>query len=198
MLMERIRNKLITASLIGSLLIVLMACGESSETETTTTTVQTNDKSQKLVSEESQPADEVSKTIVDIAVEDERFTTLVVALQAAELDSVLTGSGPFTVFAPTDSAFSKLPEGTVESLLADIPALKDILLYHVVSGDVLAADVLNLESAETLQGDSFSISTEDGKVMVNDAEVIITDITASNGIIHVLDTVLLPPADEAS
>jgi uncharacterized surface protein with fasciclin (FAS1) repeats len=198
MLMERIRNKLITASLIGSLLIVLMACGGSSETETTTTTVQTNDKSQKLVSEESQPADEVSKTIVDIAVEDERFTTLVVALQAAELDSVLTGSGPFTVFAPTDSAFGKLPEGTVESLLADIPALKDILLYHVVSGDVLAADVLNLESAETLQGDSFSISTEDGKVMVNDAEVIITDITASNGIIHVLDTVLLPPADEAS
>jgi uncharacterized surface protein with fasciclin (FAS1) repeats len=196
MLMKRIRNKLITASLIGSLLIVLMACGGSSETETTT--VQPTDNSQKLVSEESQPADEVSKTIVDIAVEDERFTTLVVALQAAELDSVLTGSGPFTVFAPTDSAFSKLPEGTVESLLADIPALKDILLYHVVSGDVLAADVLNLESAETLQGDSFSISTEDGKVMVNDAEVIITDITASNGIIHVLDTVLLPPADEAS
>lgn len=196
MLMKRIRNKLITASLIGSLLIVLMACGGSSETDTTT--VQPTDNSQKLVSEESQPADEVSKTIVDIAVEDERFTTLVVALQAAELDSVLTGSGPFTVFAPTDSAFSKLPEGTVESLLADIPALKDILLYHVVSGDVLAADVLNLESAETLQGDSFSISTEDGKVMVNDAEVIITDITASNGIIHVLDTVLLPPADEAS
>ncbi len=196
MLMKRIRNKLITASLIGSLLIVLMACGGSSETETTT--VQPTDNSQKLVSEESQPADEVSKTIVDIAVEDERFTTLVVALQAAELDSVLTGSGPFTVFAPTDSAFSKLPEGTVESLLADIPALKDILLYHVVSGDVLAADVLNLESAETLQGDFFSISTEDGKVMVNDAEVIITDITASNGIIHVLDTVLLPPADEAS
>ena len=196
MLMKRIRNKLITASLIGSLLIVLMACGGSSETETTT--VQPTDNSQKLVSEESQPADEVSKTIVDIAVEDERFTTLVVALQAAELDSVLTGSGPFTVFAPTDSAFSKLPEGTVESLLADIPALNDILLYHVVSGDVLAADVLNLESAETLQGDFFSISTEDGKVMVNDAEVIITDITASNGIIHVLDTVLLPPADEAS
>ena len=196
MLMKRIRNKLITASLIGSLLIVLMACGGSSETDTTT--VQPTDNSQKLVSEESQPADEVSKTIVDIAVEDERFTTLVVALQAAELDSVLTGSGPFTVFAPTDSAFGKLPEGTVESLLADIPALKDILLYHVVSGDVLAADVLNLESAETLQGDSFSISTEDGKVMVNDAEVIITDITASNGIIHVLDTVLLPPADEAS
>ena len=196
MLMKRIRNKLITASLIGSLLIVLMACGGSSETETTT--VQPTDNSQKLVSEESQPADEVSKTIVDIAVEDERFTTLVVALQAAELDSVLTGSGPFTVFAPTDSAFSKLPEGTVESLLADIPALNDILLYHVVSGDVLAADVLNLESAETLQGDFFSISTEDGKVMVNDAEVIITDITASNGIIHALDTVLLPPADEAS
>ena len=137
-------------------------------------------------------AEEESKTIVDIAVEDGRFTTLVAALQAADLDTVLSEDGPFTVFAPTDDAFAKLPEGTVESLLETIPELKNILLYHVVSGNVLAADVVSLESAETLQGQNISISVMGNVVKINDAQVIITDIQASNGTIHVIDTVLLP------
>ena len=136
--------------------------------------------------------EEESKTIVDIAAEDGRFTTLVTALQAAGLDSVLAGEGPFTVFAPTDDAFGKLPEGTIASLLETIPALKNILLYHVVSGNVLAADVVTLESAVTLQGQTVSISVMGDVVKINDSQVIITDIQGSNGIIHVIDTVLLP------
>ena len=132
-------------------------------------------------------------SIVDIAVGDGRFTTLVTALQAAELVETLSGDGPFTVFAPTDDAFNKLPEGTIEALLADIPALTDILLYHVVSGEVLAEDVVMLEEAETLLGENVEIMVEGEAVKINDAQVIITDILADNGVIHVIDTVLLPP-----
>ena len=144
---------------------------------------------------------EMPKTIVDIAVEDGRFTTLVAAVQAAGLVDTLNSEGPFTVFAPTDDAFAKLPDGTVEALLADIPALTDILLYHVVSGEVMAADVVGLDgqSAETaLAGKSVAIKVNADKVILNDnVNVIITDIKASNGVIHVIDTVLLPPSDEA-
>ena len=136
---------------------------------------------------------EMPKTIVDIAVADGRFTTLVAAVQAAGLVETLSGEGPFTVFAPTDDAFAKLPAGTVEGLLADIPALTDILLYHVVSGKVMAADVVTLESADTVLGKPVSIKVDMDKVYVNDAQVIITDIEASNGVIHVIDAVLLPP-----
>jgi len=135
---------------------------------------------------------EMPKSIVDIAVEDGRFTTLVAAVQAAGLAETLSGEGSFTVFAPTDDAFAALPEGTVESLLADIPALTDILLYHVVDGKVMAADVVELSNAMTLQGQYVDIKTEDGKVMIDGAEVIITDIEASNGVIHVIDAVILP------
>ena len=138
---------------------------------------------------------EAPKTIVDIAVEDGRFTTLVAALQAADLVGTLSGDGPFTVFAPTDDAFAKLPEGTVEALLADIPTLTEILLYHVVSGEVMASQVVELKSAETVAGIDVRIKVMDGKVFINDSEVLITDIKASNGVIHVIDTVLLPPAD---
>lgn len=130
--------------------------------------------------------------IVDIAVGDGRFTTLVAALQAADLVDTLKGDGPFTVFAPTDDAFNKLPAGTVEGLLGDIPTLTNILLYHVVPGKVMAADVVNLSSADTASGASLAISVMDGKVMINDAQVIITDIEASNGVIHVIDAVLIP------
>lgn len=132
-------------------------------------------------------------SIVDIAVADGRFETLVAAVQAAELAETLAGEGPFTVFAPTDDAFAKLPEGTVEALLADIPTLTNILLYHVVDGAVLAEVVVTLEEAETLLGEKVSIRLEDGMVYLNDAQVIITDILADNGVIHVIDTVLLPP-----
>jgi uncharacterized surface protein with fasciclin (FAS1) repeats len=130
--------------------------------------------------------------IVDIAVEDGRFTTLVAAVQAAGLVDTLKGDSPFTVFAPTDDAFDKLPAGTVEALLNDIPTLTDILLYHVVPGKVMAADVVNLSSAETVLGQSVTISVMGGTVMVDDAQVIIPDVEASNGVIHVIDSVLLP------
>ncbi len=136
--------------------------------------------------------------IVDIAVADGRFTTLVAAVEAAGLVDILKSEGPFTVFAPTDDAFAALPAGTVEGLLADIPALTAVLTYHVVPGAVLAADVVNLESATTVQGSDISISVQDGAVFLNETtQVIITDIQASNGVIHVIDSVLLPPAEDA-
>jgi transforming growth factor-beta-induced protein len=135
------------------------------------------------------------KDIVDIAVEDGRFTTLVTAVQAADLVDTLKGEGPYTVFAPTDDAFNKLPAGTIEALLNDIPALTNILLYHVVPGKVMAADVVNLSSATTASGESVTISVMGDKVMINDAQVIITDIEASNGVVHVVDTVILPPEE---
>ena len=137
-------------------------------------------------------------TIADVAVGDGRFGTLVAALQAADLVDTLQGAGPFTVFAPTDDAFAKLPAGTVEALLADIPALTEILLYHVVPGNVMAADVVTLDSADTVQGSEVSITVDGDTVMVNDAWVVITDIEASNGVIHVIDSVLLPSEDLAS
>jgi uncharacterized surface protein with fasciclin (FAS1) repeats len=133
-----------------------------------------------------------SKTIVDVAVEAGTFTTLVTAIQAAGLVDTLSTEGPFTVFAPTDEAFAALPEGTVEALLNDTDKLTEILTYHVVPGKVMAGEVVNLNSATTVQGQAFSISVENGTVMVNDATVVATDIEASNGVIHVIDSVLLP------
>lgn len=134
------------------------------------------------------------KSIVDTAVADGRFTTLVAALQAAKLDGTLSGAGPFTVFAPTDDAFNKLPNGTVEALLQEPEGqLKQILLYHVVNGKVMAADVVKLTTATTVQGSDITINVTDGKVKVNTANVIITDIETSNGVIHVIDAVLTPP-----
>lgn len=135
------------------------------------------------------------KSIAEIAVEDGRFNTLVAALGAADLAETLAGEGSFTVFAPTDEAFAKLPAGTVDALLKDIPQLSQILLYHVVEGDVTAADVVELERAKSLQGKAIRIKVEGDQVMVNDAQVILTDIFASNGVIHVIDSVILPPKD---
>ncbi len=132
------------------------------------------------------------KDIVEIAVADGRFKTLVTAVKAADLVKTLKSEGPFTVFAPTDEAFAKLPEGTVDALLEDIPKLKNILLYHVVPGKVMAADVVELETAQTVMGDSVSIAVSGDKVMIDDAAVVITDIEASNGVIHVIDSVILP------
>ncbi len=119
------------------------------------------------------------------------FNTLVAAVKAAGLEAALGAEGPYTVFAPTDEAFAKLPEGTIEKLLANPEQLKQILLYHVVAGNVMAADVVKLDSAETLGGQRVAISAKDG-VMINDANVIKTDIGASNGVVHVIDTVLIP------
>jgi len=133
--------------------------------------------------------------IVDTAVADGRFTTLATALTEAGLIDTLKGEGPFTFFAPTDEAFNALPDGALEGLLADIPALTDVLLYHVVAGEVMAADVVQLDSADTVLGQPVDITVQDGNVFVNDAQVIITDIETDNGVIHVIDAVLLPPAE---
>jgi transforming growth factor-beta-induced protein len=140
----------------------------------------------------------MDKTIVDVAVADGRFKTLVAALGAAGLVDTLKGAGPFTVFAPTDEAFSKLPAGTIDELLKpeNKQKLADILLYHVVAGKVMAADVVKLTSATTVLGKDVTIKVDMGNVYVNEAKVIITDIETSNGIIHVIDSVLLPPADK--
>jgi transforming growth factor-beta-induced protein len=140
------------------------------------------------------------QTIVDVAVADGRFTTLAAALQAAGLVETLQGEGPFTVFAPTDDAFAKLPAGTVEELLKpeNIDQLAAILTYHVVPGKVMAADVAGLSEAATVQGENIAIKTDMGKVMINEAEVVLADVAASNGVIHVIDSVLLPPSTQAA
>ncbi|MEM7139203.1 MAG: fasciclin domain-containing protein [Myxococcota bacterium] len=134
------------------------------------------------------------KNIVTVAATAGDFNTLVAAVKAAGLVDTLSGEGPFTVFAPTDAAFAKLPPGTIDDLL--LPANKDklvaILTYHVVPGEVMAADVVNLSSATTVEGGDLAISASDAGVMVNDAKVIATDVEASNGVIHVVDTVLIP------
>ena len=137
---------------------------------------------------------EQSADIVDIAVGAGQFNTLAAALDAAGLVDTLKSDGPFTVFAPTDAAFAKLPEGTVESLL--LPENKDkliaILTYHVVPGNVMASDVVNLNAATTVNGGDVAIEVVDGNVMIDNATVVKTDIKASNGVIHVIDSVILP------
>jgi uncharacterized surface protein with fasciclin (FAS1) repeats len=147
-----------------------------------------------LVSAVPAVAGSAKTDIVDTAVAAGTFNTLATALQAAGLAETLKTKGPFTVFAPTDEAFSKLPAGTVESLLKpeNKEKLKAILLYHVVAGDVTAAQVTKMSSAKTLEGQDVKITVTVGTVMVNNAKVIKADVFATNGVIHVIDTVLLP------
>ena len=135
-----------------------------------------------------------AKDIVDTAVAAGKFNTLAKALQAAGLVDTLKGNGPFTVFAPTDAAFAKLPPGTLDDLLKpeNKEKLTKILTYHVVSGNVMAKDVMKMTSAKTLNGEDVKISAKGGKVYINNAQVISPDVKASNGVIHVIDTVLLP------
>lgn len=132
--------------------------------------------------------------IVDTAVKAGSFKTLVAAVKAAGLVETLKGAGPFTVFAPTDEAFAKLPAGTVEDLLKpeNKAKLTAVLTYHVVAGKVMAADVVKLTSAKTVQGQNVAVSATDGTVMVDNAKVVKTDIVTSNGVIHVIDSVILP------
>ncbi|KQZ92280.1 Nex18 symbiotically induced protein [Mesorhizobium sp. Root157] len=141
------------------------------------------------------PAWANGKDIVDTAVGAGEFTTLAAALEAADLVSTLKGEGPFTVFAPTDAAFAKLPAGTVETLLKPEKKqrLVDILTYHVVPGKVMAADVVGLDEAKTVNGKMIDVEVEGDAVKVNQANVTATDVTASNGVIHVIDQVILPP-----
>jgi uncharacterized surface protein with fasciclin (FAS1) repeats len=136
-----------------------------------------------------------SKDIVETAVANGSFKTLAAALQAAGLVDTLKGTGPFTVFAPTDAAFAKLPAGTVENLLKpeNKDQLRRVLTYHVVPGKVGSKDVTKLSSAKAVSGDNIAIAVKEGKVMVNNATVVTADVGASNGVIHVIDTVILPP-----
>lgn len=136
----------------------------------------------------------MKKDIVDVAAANGSFSTLVAAVKAAGLVDTLKGNGPFTVFAPTDEAFAKLPAGTVENLLKseNKDKLTAILTYHVISGKVMAADVVKLDSAATVQGQSVNVTINNGSVMINNANVVMADVKASNGVIHVIDTVLLP------
>ncbi len=129
--------------------------------------------------------------IVETAVNAGTFNTLVKAAEAAEVVELLKSPGPYTVFAPTDEAFASLPEGTLDSLLQDIPKLKRIVLYHVAFGDVRAEDLMQIEEAETVEGSILAVESSNG-IKVNDANVLKTDILTDNGVIHVIDAVLIP------
>jgi len=137
--------------------------------------------------------DNGTKTVVDVAKENGDFTTLLTALNATNLTDTLNGEGPFTVFAPTDEAFAALPAGTVEALLNNTSELKKILLYHVAKGRLTAADVVNMSYITTLEGQKLPVNVTDQGVFVGNAMITMADVNASNGVIHVIDTVLIPP-----
>ncbi len=191
-------KKFTILSLFLVLSLVLAACGAQATTEPAQAPATPVPTEEPMEEPTEEPVQEEALSIVDIAVQDGRFTTLVAALEAAGLVETLQGEGPFTVFAPTDEAFATLPKGTVDGLLADPEALRGVLLYHVVSGAVKAADVVDLDGQEvtTLSEESVAITVDGESVKVNEATVIITDIEGSNGVIHVIDAVLLPPQEE--
>lgn len=144
-------------------------------------------------------AGNATKDVIEVATEAGAFTTLVAAVKAAGLTETLRGKGPFTVFAPSDAAFAKVPKATLDGLLADRAALTSVLTFHVVPGRVLAGDIVKANGATptTVNGQPLAISVRDGKVYVNGAQVVTADIPASNGVIHVIDTVLLPTPSSA-
>ena len=194
-------RKFFALSILFVFSLVLVACAPAATEPVVEAEPMVEEVAQDAMEEKAEEpmAEEMPKSIVDIAVEDGRFTTLVTALQSAGLVETLQGDGPFTVFAPTDEAFAALPEGTIEALLADTDALTNILLYHVVDGKVLAADVMGLNGQEvaTFANENIMVQADDMGVMINDANVIIADIEGSNGVIHVVDAVILPPTDDA-
>jgi uncharacterized surface protein with fasciclin (FAS1) repeats len=175
------RNIIIAAVVIGLVAAVGIALAQTNRQEGEPAPAMTNNQQEVQ-----------KKDIVDTAIEAGSFTTLVQAIQAAGLEATLRSEGPFTVFAPTDEAFAKLPAETLEAVLNDQEMLTSILTYHVVSGKVMAADVVGLDAATTVQGSQVNITVNGNDVHVNDAQVIATDIEASNGVIHVIDTVLIP------
>lgn len=204
-------KRILAATGVISLALTLAACGEDDTTTNTGTTTQTSateettteeTTTEETTTEETTAAEAAGDDIVDTAVAAGSFTTLTAALEAAGLDETLRGDGPFTVFAPTDEAFDALPEGTVDTLLADPQGdLTEILTYHVIDGEVLAADVLEMdgEMVETLQGGSLTVEVEGEQVALVDAagnriNVTDVDVDASNGVIHVVDAVLMPNA----
>lgn len=180
------------AAVIAATALTLAACGGSSdEAETATSEEVVAEETTEEMTEEA-PA-ESAGTIVDVASNTEGFSTLVAAVSAADLVETLNGEGPFTVFAPTDDAFAALPPGVLDALLLpeNKETLAKILTYHVVPGTVLAADVTDGEVA-TVEGQNITLSTADG-VTVNGAKVVQADVMADNGVIHVIDAVILPP-----
>lgn len=181
-------KRLFMFSVFTILALLLAACAPAATPVPTATPTEAPPPTEAPTEE---PASE-PMSIVDIAVADGRFTTLTTALTEAGLVETLNGEGPFTVFAPTDEAFNQLPDGTLESLLADIPALENVLLYHVAAGEMLAADVLSMDSLTMLSGDEAIVSMDGETPMIDDAAIIITDIQASNGVIHVIDAVITP------
>lgn len=172
----------------------------TTETEATTeATDEEMDEEMEESTDDSEAMDEEPGTIVDVASANEDFSTLVTAVQAADLVDTLSSEGPFTVFAPTNEAFEALPEGVLDALLLEenVDVLTSILTYHVIEGEVTSDQVTDGDVA-TVEGQSITLSTEDG-VMVNDATVVIADVDASNGVIHAIDAVLIPPdVDPAS
>lgn len=151
-----------------------------------------NTMNQDTMKKETENQMDKSNTIVDIAVSDPRFSTLVNAVKEAGLVETLSGKGPFTVFAPTNEAFSKIPEATLNDILADKEQLTAILTYHVLEGEVFAEDVVGITSAKTVQGGEVNVEVTGNSVMIDNAKVTQTDIEAENGVIHVIDTVLIP------
>ncbi|MGY6501703.1 MAG: fasciclin domain-containing protein [Acidimicrobiales bacterium] len=185
--MRTTTRRILAVVFAGALLAA--ACGDDDDDagDTTTTTEAAGDGMNGDDMATDEPGD-----IVEVAIAAGDFTTLVAAVEAAGLVETLQGDGPFTVFAPTDAAFDALPEGTVEGLLEDPDALADILTYHVVSGELTAADVVGESSLTTVNGASVDIMVDGDTVMIGDAQIIMTDIQASNGVIHVIDAVLIP------
>ena len=182
--------------LVFTLLFAFVACGDDEVVVTTTASEEVEEI--KIIEKSTPyPEKETKQSIAEIAV-DGGFNTLVAALDAADLVETLSGDGTFTVFAPTDDAFAALPEGMLEELLADPETLKQILLYHVVGDVVMAETVVTLDEAETLEGSMVAIDVVDGNVFLNDSQVTSTDIEASNGVVHVIDKVLVPGMQEAA
>ncbi|HMQ25993.1 MAG TPA: fasciclin domain-containing protein [Acidimicrobiales bacterium] len=185
---NRTTIKVAAALFAGTLLFA--ACSSDGDDEAATTTEAPTETT-------AAPEDDAAaeQNIVETAVAAGDFTTLVTAVEAADLAGTLSGEGPFTVFAPTDDAFAALPEGALDDLLADPEALADVLTYHVVDGDVMSTDLSDGMEVEALNGDTLTITIDGDTVKVNDATVTTADIETSNGVIHVIDTVLLPPAN---
>jgi uncharacterized surface protein with fasciclin (FAS1) repeats len=152
------------------------------------------------IANQTNDTDHNHHNIVEVASDTDNLSTLVAAVQAAGLVETLSGEGPFTVFAPTNAAFEALPEGTVESLLQpeNRDQLVKILTYHVVAGEVMSTDLSDGMMAETVEGSQITISINDGGVSINDANVVAADVEASNGVVHVIDSVIMPPEEESS
>ncbi len=184
------------ALLVPALAIAIAACSSAASPSAAPTTAPTAPAAAAAPSTAPSVSAAMTKDIVETATEAGSFKTLLAAVKAAGLVETLQGKGPFTVFAPTDAAFAALPAGTLDGLLKDPAALKKVLLYHVVSGAVTADKVVGLTSATSVEGSPITIAVKDGSVYLNgSAKVVTPDVMASNGVIHVIDQVLLPPAN---